>query len=116
MYLFAAIGTLLYGGLITRGKKVAANKEILKTFLLTTFTFADPNNPLSTVLLDTEFAESDYWGNNFNDMMSGMNVLFNLLIINNWTVCESGFEATTGGKVSVALVTIVITRLCTTTG
>ena len=31
-------------------------------------------------------------------MMSGMNVLFNLLVINNWTECEVGFEAVTGGK------------------
>lgn len=75
MYWFAALGMLLYGGLITR----------------------DPDNPLSTVILGNDFSENDYWANNFNDMMSGMNVLFNLLVVNNWTNCEIGFEAVTGG-------------------
>jgi hypothetical protein len=34
----------------------------------------DPNNPLSFLLLDSGFAESEYWPNNFNDMLSAMNV------------------------------------------
>jgi two pore calcium channel protein len=76
MYGFAALGMILYGGMITR----------------------DPTNPLSTAILDNDFSDNDYWANNFNDMMSGMNVLFNLLVINNWTNCEIGFEAVTGGK------------------
>ena len=76
MYLFAALGVLLYGGMITR----------------------DPANPLSTAILGNDFSDNDYWANNFNDMLSGMNVLFNLLVINNWTNCEIGFEAVTGGK------------------
>lgn len=76
MYFFSAMGVILYGGMITR----------------------DPNNPLSTELLDTSFSGSEYWANNFNDMMSSMNVLFNLLVVNNWTICEEGFEAVTGGK------------------
>jgi two pore calcium channel protein len=63
MYWFAAMGLILYGGLITR----------------------DPKNPLSQVILGNDFSENDYWANNFNDMMSGMNVLFNLLVVNNWT-------------------------------
>jgi two pore calcium channel protein len=76
MYGFAALGMILYGGLITR----------------------DPSNPLSMAILGNDFSDNDYWANNFNDMMSGMNVLFNLLVINNWTNCEIGFEAVTGGK------------------
>lgn len=59
---------------------------------------ADPKNPLSVALLDTDFADADYWANNFNDIMSGINVLFNLLVVNNWTECEIGFEAVTGSK------------------
>lgn len=31
-------------------------------------------------------------------MVSGMNVLFNLLVVNNWTECEIGYEYVTGGK------------------
>lgn len=46
----------------------------------------DPANPLSFVLLEADdFVGNNYWANNFNDMMSGMNVLFNLLVVNNWT-------------------------------
>ena len=77
MYAFSTLGVILYGGMITR----------------------DPRNPLSYVLLEaSDFVDNDYWANNFNDMMSGMNVLFNLLVVNNWTECEIGFEYVTGGK------------------
>mmetsp|Transcript_37803 Transcript_37803/g.91982 ORF Transcript_37803/g.91982 Transcript_37803/m.91982 type:complete len:227 (-) Transcript_37803:2065-2745(-) len=77
MYAFASLGTALYGGMITR----------------------DPINPLSTALLGaSDFVDNEYWANNFNDMISGMNVLFNLLVVNNWTECEIGFEYVTGGK------------------
>lgn len=58
MYFFAAVGVQLYGGLITR----------------------DPSNRLSWLLLGTDFADNEYWANNFNDMISAMNVLFNLLV------------------------------------
>ena len=71
MFLFSSIGMSLFGGLISR----------------------DPMSKLSYLILGTEFAESEYWGNNFNDMLSAMNVLFNLLVVNNWTVLEAGFEA-----------------------
>uniref|UniRef100_A0A7R9ZM34 Ion transport domain-containing protein n=1 Tax=Craspedostauros australis TaxID=1486917 RepID=A0A7R9ZM34_9STRA len=53
----------------------------------------DPNNPHSERLEGTDFANTQYWANNFNDMMSGMNVLFNLLVINNWQICAYGIEA-----------------------
>jgi len=76
MYLFSVVGMHLYGGLITR----------------------DPDNLLSYSLLGTDFSDNEYWANNFNDVISGMNVLFNLLVVNNWTECEIGFEATTGSK------------------
>lgn len=76
MYFFAVLGVHLYGGLITR----------------------DPSNPLSSLVLGTDFSDNDYWANNFNDMISAMNVLFNLLVINNWTECEVGYEATTEAK------------------
>jgi two pore calcium channel protein, plant len=48
MYWFAALGMLLYGGMITR----------------------DPANPLSRAILGNAFSENDYWANNFNDMVS----------------------------------------------
>ena len=67
LYFFAALGMLLYGGMITR----------------------DPDNPLSHLLLHTDFSDSEYWANNFNDVISGINVLFNLLVVNNWTEVRS---------------------------
>ena len=76
-YFFASLGMVLYGGLITR----------------------DPVNPISQTLLQAgDFVDNSYWANNFNDMFSGMNVLFNLLVVNNWTECEIGFEYVTGRK------------------
>ena len=59
----------------------------------------DPQNPLSYILLEADdFVDNDYWANNFNDMFSGMNVLFNLLVVNNWTEFEIGLEYTAGTK------------------
>jgi two pore calcium channel protein len=76
-YFFSWTGMMMFGGLITR----------------------DPNNPIAFKLLQaSDFVDNDYWANNFNDMMSGINVLFNLLVVNNWTNCEIGFEYVTGNK------------------
>ena len=76
MYFFAAMGVELYGGTVSR----------------------DPSNPLSYLILNTDFSDNDYWANNFNDLISAFNVLFNLLVVNNWTQCEIGFEAVTQAK------------------
>eukprot|EP00970_Alexandrium_tamarense_P010420 scaffold2107_cov192-Alexandrium_tamarense.AAC.47 len=81
-YLFSLLGMMLLGGAITR----------------------DPNNPTSLTLLEAEdFVSSEYWANNFNDMVSGMNVLLNLLIVNNWTIACEGFEIASGKKWMVRL-------------
>ena len=78
MYIFSSLGMMCFGGLITR----------------------DPNNPISERLRDTEFAEHNYWENNFNDLLAGMNVLFNLLVVNNWTTQADGILAVTQNKLS----------------
>ena len=78
MYIFSSLGMILFGGLITR----------------------DPINPLSEKLRGTSFAENNYWENNFNDLLAGMNVLFNLLVVNNWTTQADGILAVTGTKFS----------------
>ncbi|KAL7471996.1 hypothetical protein ACHAXS_012301 [Conticribra weissflogii] len=81
-YAFASLGMALFGGLITR----------------------DPTNQNSfKLLLARDFVDNAYWANNFNDMFSGMNVLFNLIVVNNWTECEIGFEYVTGKKYLVRL-------------
>jgi len=78
VYIWSWIGMYFFGGLITR----------------------DPNNPTSKLLNGTDFAGAFYWANNFNDMLSGANVCFNLLVINNWNVMESGIVAVAQTKVS----------------
>ena len=70
-YTFSTIGVLVFGGRISR----------------------DPNNPDSYNVLGSLFAINHYWANNFNDMFGSMNVLFNLLVINNWQECSAGFHA-----------------------
>jgi len=52
LYFFATLGVHWFGGLITR----------------------DPNNSKAALLLESDFAESDYWANSFNDMTSAINV------------------------------------------
>jgi hypothetical protein len=78
IYTWSWIGMYFFGGLITR----------------------DPNNPTSYLLEGTEFADAFYWANNFNDMLSGANVCFNLLVINNWNEMESGIVAVAQTKLS----------------
>ena len=73
VYTFSAIGMHIFGGRLTR----------------------DPNNQLSANLEDTDYANNFYWANNFNDLLSGMNVCFNLLVINNWNEMETGLIAIT---------------------
>mmetsp|Transcript_4837 Transcript_4837/g.8702 ORF Transcript_4837/g.8702 Transcript_4837/m.8702 type:complete len:291 (-) Transcript_4837:172-1044(-) len=81
-YSFAAIGMLLFGGVISR----------------------DPNNLHYQSLMEADdFVDNEYWANNFNDMISGMNVLFNMLVVNNWTNQASGLEYATGTKLPVRL-------------
>lgn len=78
VYIWSWIGMYFFGGLITR----------------------DPNNPTAKLLEGTDFAGAFYWANNFNDMLSGVNVCFNLLVINNWNEMESGIVAVAQTKVS----------------
>ena len=74
---FSILGMIFFGGYITR----------------------DASNPISLLLLEsTDWVEGSYWANSFNDMSSGMNVLFNLLVVNNWTTQASGLEDATGHK------------------
>lgn len=70
-YTFSSIGVLVFGGRITR----------------------DPFNQDSHNIMGSLFQVDHYWANNFNDMFGAMNVLFNLLVINNWNECSSGFHA-----------------------
>ena len=46
-------------------------------------------------MANSSFGLADYYPNNFNDVASGIVTLFELLIVNNWFVISSGFEAVT---------------------
>eukprot|EP00593_Proboscia_inermis_P011455 CAMPEP_0171311692 /NCGR_PEP_ID=MMETSP0816-20121228/21976_1 /TAXON_ID=420281 /ORGANISM="Proboscia inermis, Strain CCAP1064/1" /LENGTH=260 /DNA_ID=CAMNT_0011796647 /DNA_START=245 /DNA_END=1027 /DNA_ORIENTATION=+ len=76
LYIFSAIGVYFFGGMITR----------------------DPDNPMSEKLRGTGFAESAYWSNNFNDMMSGINTLFAFAILGFIPALSDVFVTTTGTK------------------
>jgi Ion transport protein len=75
-YCFATFGVQIFGGMISR----------------------NPTDSRAYLLLDSDFARNNYWANNFNDMLGAMNVLFNLLVVNNWTECQAGFEAVTQSR------------------
>ncbi|KAL3904470.1 MAG: hypothetical protein SGPRY_011271, partial [Prymnesium sp.] len=48
------------------------------------------------LLANSTFGTSGYYPNNFNDLASGVVTLFELLVVNNWFVIASGFEAVLG--------------------
>ena len=106
-YVFASVGMALYGGREFHPFLINCCTQIrflhfwhfLRFFFTLLVITRDPANPLAYILLEAEdFVDNNYWANNFNDMFSGMNVLFNLLVVNNWTECEIGFEYVTGEK------------------
>merc|ERR1719247_3155789 len=78
MFTFSVLGMQLFGGVIN----------------------TDPKSPYSAPLADTDYAQADYFANNFNDMPSGMVTLFELLVVNNWFVIVDGFSAASGNIVS----------------
>ena len=80
MYTFAATGTHLFGGLITTDRE---SGDVLSP-------------RLAKALEASAFGSSGYYPNSFNDLPSGMVTLFELLVVNNWFVIVSGYEATAG--------------------
>jgi len=76
MYLFATTGVFMYGGAIN----------------------LDENSVYWSRLQGTEYADNDFFANNFNDMFSAMVLLFELLVVNNWTISCDGFVAATASE------------------
>eukprot|EP00928_Gymnodinium_smaydae_P045224 TRINITY_DN30166_c1_g3_i1.p1 TRINITY_DN30166_c1_g3~~TRINITY_DN30166_c1_g3_i1.p1 ORF type:complete len:760 (+),score=148.72 TRINITY_DN30166_c1_g3_i1:94-2373(+) len=75
MYIFSLVGVQLFGGVIN----------------------TDPESPYSEAVADSDFNNSSgYFANNFNDMPSGMILLMELLVVNNWWVLCDGFTAAVG--------------------
>ena len=74
IYFYAALGVLLYGGLIS----------------------SDPSTPTYKTLIDTPYGQSGYWALNLNDIPSGLVLMFQLLVVNNWMVFVNAFVAVGG--------------------
>jgi len=68
MAFYTHIGGFLFGGLVFK------------------------DNPL---MAHTTFSKANYWSMNFNDFGAGMNVLFNVLVVNNWFIIMDGYIAAT---------------------
>merc|ERR1712187_308122 len=74
IYIYAVIGVQAFGGVIN----------------------TDPGSSYYAALKGSNFAEANYWANNFNDVPSGMVVLYELLVINTSGVITDGFTLTCG--------------------
>lgn len=74
LYIFSVLGCQLFGGVIN----------------------TDPANEYGQRLKGSAFAEARFWANNFNDMFSGVVLLFELLVVNNWFVLAGGFSTAVG--------------------
>mmetsp|Transcript_5283 Transcript_5283/g.12641 ORF Transcript_5283/g.12641 Transcript_5283/m.12641 type:complete len:718 (-) Transcript_5283:123-2276(-) len=74
MVIFCILGVQLFGGVINQ----------------------DPDSPTYSSVASSDFGAANYYANNFNDMLSGMVVLFELLVVNNWFVITDGFSAAVG--------------------
>ncbi|OQR84844.1 hypothetical protein ACHHYP_12634 [Achlya hypogyna] len=70
LYFFACLGQQLFGGLISPGR-------------------------MGVECPTSMYTQDGYMANNFNDMASGMVLLFELLIVNNWFVLADGFVCVT---------------------
>eukprot|EP00904_Undaria_pinnatifida_P002813 jgi/Undpi1/12532/HiC_scaffold_6.g02201.m1 len=76
MFTFCVLGVQLYGGLVS----------------------PDPDSELNKKISHTAYAEANYWALNFNDMGSGMALLFCLLVVNNWFLFVDMFVIASGGN------------------
>lgn len=73
MYFFATLGVQLFGGLVNK----------------------DGERREYALLNEVAFGQAGYWPNNFNDIMSGIIVCFELIMVNNWMVIAEGFAVVT---------------------
>ncbi|OQR95878.1 Cullin-associated NEDD8-dissociated protein, partial [Thraustotheca clavata] len=70
LYFFSCLGHQLFGGLISPGR-------------------------MGVECPTSMYTQNNYMANNFNDMASGMVLLFELLIVNNWFILADGFICVT---------------------
>jgi potassium/chloride transporter 9 len=79
-YIYAALGVGMFGGLV-----YPSNPILLP----------DSPNPDGAL-----FGSEQYYPNNFNDFMSGVVTLFELMIVNNWFIIMNGITAASKSELS----------------
>ena len=74
VYAYAALGVALFGGKVNMIK----------------------GDPRHEQLVSMAYGENGYWTINLNDMPSGMMLMFQMLIVNNWMVFAEAYGALQG--------------------
>lgn len=74
-YVYAALGTSLFGGLVCDGPAPGCEHELL---------------------VGSDYASMSYWPMNFNSRADGMVLLFHLLLVNNWQVTTGAYALVSG--------------------
>ena len=74
VYAYAALGVALFGGKVSR----------------------IPDDKHYQTLANMDYGQDGYWTINLNDMPSGMVLMFQLLVVNNWMVFAEAYGAIGG--------------------
>lgn len=74
IYAYAALGVALFGGAVTLRR----------------------DSPQYETLAGMAYGESGYWNINMNDLPSGMVLMLQLLVVNNWMVFAEAYGAIGG--------------------
>jgi hypothetical protein len=74
VYAYASLGVALFGGLVSN----------------------EPEDPNHVILSRMPYGQSGYWNMNLNDLPSGMVLMFQLLVVNNWMVFAEAYGAIGG--------------------
>ena len=88
-YVFAIIGMEAWGGNIYEGNHSVPGQlyDDQSAYALDLLT----GNPK---LVGTDYADTGYYANNFNNIVSAFVLLFELMVVNNWQILAEGFIAT----------------------
>jgi hypothetical protein len=87
LYTFSVVGLVLFGGVINLSQSSIYYKRLIAS--------------------DETFFTEDWEVNNFNDMLSSYVLLFELLVINNWTVTYTGLSTACDNVLVVRLYFVV---------
>jgi hypothetical protein len=83
VYAYAALGVALFGGLVS----------------------VKPSDPHYQTLVAMDYGSSGYWAINLNDMPSGMVLMFQMLVVNNWMVFAEAYGKVGGAPAWIFFIT-----------